>query len=75
MENSCTPGSTFILINTDASNAGWGTHLNQDSTGDYGLKNETGLQINLLELKAVILALKPPQYKERQVPIASLCRS
>ena len=45
------------LIFTDASNAGWGTHLNQASTGGLWSQHEKHLHINLLELKAVFLAL------------------
>ena len=43
---------------TDASNAGWGAHLNQESTGGLWSQHEKHLHINLLELKAVFLALQ-----------------
>ena len=67
------PREHNVLIFTDASNAGWGAHLKQDSTGGLWSQKEKGLHINLLELKEVILALKhfTPQCKERQVLIAS----
>ena len=45
------------LIFTDASNAGWGAHLGQNSTGGVWSLTEKHLHINLLELKAVLLAL------------------
>ena len=46
------------LILTDASNAGWGAHLNQESTGGLWSQHKKHLHINLLELKAVFLALQ-----------------
>ena len=52
------PREHEILIFTDASNAGWGTHLNQDSTGGLWSQHEKHLHIYLLELKAVFLALQ-----------------
>ena len=53
-ENFSTPGNTKKLIFTDASNAGWGAHLGQNSTGGVW----SHLHINLSELKAVLLALR-----------------
>ena len=44
------------LIFRDATNAGWGAHLGQNSTGVWFL-TEKHLHINLLELKVVLLAL------------------
>ena len=46
------------LIFTDTSNAGWGGHLNQESTGGLWSQHEKHLHINLLKLKAVFLALQ-----------------
>ena len=46
------------LIFTDASNAGWGAHLGQNSTGGVWSLTEKHLHINLLELKAFLLALR-----------------
>ena len=46
------------LIFTDASNAGWGAHLGQNSTGGLWSLSEKHLHINLLEMKAVLLALQ-----------------
>ena len=46
------------LIFTDASNAGWGVHSGQDSTGGLWSHLEKHLHINLLEMKAVFLALQ-----------------
>ena len=43
---------------TDASNIGWGTHLEQNSIKGLGSDLEKSLHINILELKAVFLALK-----------------
>ena len=67
------PSEHDVLIFTDASNAGWGTHLKQDSTGGLWSQKEKGLHINLLQIKAAMLSLKhfTPQCKERQVLIGS----
>ena len=46
------------LIFTDASNAGWGAHSGQNSTGGLWSLSEKHLHINLLEMKAVLLALQ-----------------
>ena len=46
------------LIFTDASNAGWGAHLDHESTGGVWFHTERHLHINLLEMKAVFLALQ-----------------
>ena len=51
------PRDHDILIFTDVSNAGWGAHLNHDSVRGIWSKVEKQLHINVLELKAVILAL------------------
>ena len=52
------PKDHSIQIFTDASNEGWGAHLDQSST--KGLWSDRGkrLHINVLELKAVSLALR-----------------
>ena len=46
------------LIFTDPSNAGWGAHSGQDSTGGLWSHPEKHLHINPLEIKAVFLALQ-----------------
>ena len=43
---------------TDASNEGWGAHLDQNSTKGLWSDRERRLHINVLELKAVSLALR-----------------
>ena len=43
---------------SDASNEGWGAHLEQNSTQRLWSPQEKGLHINVLELKAVFLALR-----------------
>ena len=54
----CRPSSQSIQIFTNASNEGWGTHLEQVST--KGLWSDRGkrLHISVLELKVVSVALK-----------------
>ena len=47
-----------IQLFTDASNEGWGAHLEQSSTQGLWSPQEKGLHINVLELKAVFLALR-----------------
>ena len=61
------------LIFTDASNAGWGAHSGQDSTGGLWSHLEKHLHINLLEMKAVFLALQffKKTCQNNQVLIAS----
>ena len=68
-----TPRDHDILIFTDASNAGWGAHLNHDSVGGLWSQIEKRLHINVLELKAVILALQhfSHQCHKKQVLVAS----
>ena len=66
------PRDHDILIFTDASNAGWGAHLNHDSVGGIWSQAEKQLHINVLELKAVILALWHfSQCNKKQVLVAS----
>ena len=62
-----------VLIFTDASNAGWGPHLDHVSTGGLWSHVEKQLHTNMLELKAVILALKhfSKQCGRKQVLVAS----
>ena len=52
------PKDHSIQLFTDASNKGWGAHLEQSSTKDLWSDQEKRLQINVLELKAVSLALR-----------------
>ena len=47
-----------IQLFTDASNEGWGAHLDQSSTKGLWSDQEKRLHINVLELKAVSLALR-----------------
>ena len=52
------PKDHSIQLFTDASNKGWGAHLNQSSTKGLWSDQEKRLHINVLELKAVSLALR-----------------
>ena len=52
------PKDRSIQLFTDASNEGWGAHLNQTSTKDLWSDREKRLHIDVLELKAVSLALR-----------------
>ena len=67
------PKEHEVLIFTDASNAGWGAHLDQQSTRGVWSHKEKDLHINLLELKAVFLALQffQKNCSKNQVFIAS----
>ena len=47
-----------IQLFTDASNEGWGAHLDQNSTKGLWSDREKRLHINVLELKVVSLALR-----------------
>ena len=61
------------LIFTDTSNAGLGAHSSQNSTGGLVSLSEKHLHINLLEMKAVLLALQffKTDCRNNQVLIAS----
>ena len=52
------PKDHSIQLFTDASNEGWGAHLDQTSTKDLWSGREKNLHRNVLELKAVFLALR-----------------
>ena len=52
------PKTTVSNSFTDASNEGWATHLEQTSTKGLWSDREKRLHINVLELKAVSLALR-----------------
>ena len=52
------PKDHSIQLFTDASNEGWGSHLKQTSTKGLWSDREKRLHINVLELKAVSLALQ-----------------
>ena len=52
------PKDHSIQLFTDASNEGWGAHLDQNSTKGLWSDREKRLHINVLELKAVSLALR-----------------
>ena len=52
------PKDHSIQLFTDASNEGWGTHLDQRSSQGLWSDQEKRLHINVLELKTVSLALR-----------------
>ena len=52
------PKDHSIQLFTDASNEGWGAHLELSSTQGLWSPQEKGLHINVLELKAVFLSLR-----------------
>ena len=52
------PKDHSIQLFTNASNEGWGTHLEQTSTKGLWSDREKRLHINVLELKAISLALQ-----------------
>ena len=52
------PKDHSIQLFTDASNEGWGAHLDQNSTKGLWSDRKKMLHINVLELKAVSLALR-----------------
>ena len=52
------PKDHSIQLFTDASNEGWGAHLDQNSTKGLWSDREKRLHLNVLELKAVSLALR-----------------
>ena len=52
------PKDHSIQLFTDASNEGWGTHLDKNSIKGLWSDQEKMLHINVLELKAVSLALR-----------------
>ena len=52
------PKDHSIQLFTDASNEGWGAHLDQSSTKGLWSDREKRLHINVLELKVVSLALR-----------------
>ena len=52
------PMESTLSIFTDASQKGWGAHLQQQSLSGLWTEQEQALHINLLEMKAVFLALK-----------------
>ena len=57
------PKDHSIQLFTEASNEGWGAHLDQSSTKGLWSDQEKRLHINVLELKAVSLALR--SFKEQ----------
>ena len=57
------PKDHRIQLFTDASNEGWGAHLEQSSTQGLWSEQENRLHINVVELKAVSLALR--QFKDQ----------
>ena len=66
------PKDHSIQLFTDASNKAWGAHLDQSSTKGLWSDQEKRLHINILELKAVSLALR--RFKDQcQKPNSSSC--
>ena len=67
------PQEHNTLIFTDASNQGWGTHLENLTVSGNWTDQEKLLHINVLELKAVFLALKSFQNRilDKRVLIAT----
>ena len=57
------PKDHSIQLFTDASNEGWGAHLEQASTKGLWSDREKRLRINVLQLKVVSLALQ--RFKDR----------
>ena len=55
-----------MLLFTDASEKGWGAHLNSCTISGVWQQLERDLHINILELKAVFLALKHFQGQLKQ---------
>ena len=55
-----------VLMFTDASEKGWGAHLSNCTISGVWQQSERNLHINILELKAVFLALKHFQGQLRQ---------
>ena len=53
-----TPLQHALQLFTDASREGWGTHLGDHTARGFWSLPESKLHINMLELKAVLLALK-----------------
>ena len=67
------PKDHSIQLFTDASNEDWGAHLDQSSTKGLWSDREKRLHINVLELKAVSLALRSfkDQCQNQIVPVAT----
>ena len=67
------PKDHSIQLFTDASNEGWGAHLEQTSAKGLWSDREKRLHINVLELKAVSLALQrfKDQYQNQTVLVAT----
>ena len=63
------PKDHSIQLFTDASNEGWGAHLDQSSTKGLWSDREKRLHINVLELKVVSLALR--SFKDQTVLVAT----
>ncbi|XP_064647473.1 uncharacterized protein LOC135500157 [Lineus longissimus] len=52
------PPEPVVTLITDASLSGWGAHLGTQTVSSQWSEQEASLHINLLELKAVLLAIK-----------------
>ena len=67
------PKDHSIQLFTDASNEGWGAHLEETSTKGLWSDREKRLHINVLELKAVSLALRSfkDQYQNQTMLVAT----
>ena len=62
-----------LSLFTDASQKGWGAHLGKESISGIWRSQDSSLHINVLELKAVYMALKhfAPKLKKQNVLICS----
>ena len=63
--------NTTHTLSTDASLLGWGASFENESTGGQFNLEESKLNINILELKAVLLGLQFFYYSLSKYPIKS----
>lgn len=67
--HSVVPPSVDLTITTDASKTGWGATNQKLSTRGVWTREENQAHINLLEMKAVLLALKSLVSSQRNIHI------
>ena len=67
-----TPG---LRLYSDASRAGWGAHLLEQSVSGVWSHQESSLHINLLELKALFLALRAFNHLVTDHRVTAMCDS
>ena len=67
-ENHCSK-NPYMIIETDASNTGWGAFYQGDYTGGPWSRTESQLHINCLELLAATLAVKSFPKEQRGILI------